>query len=197
MPQDNPYALERGITVSREPSAPSAPPAPDGGDDDVLELRARLLEATKHLQDYQKVLERYRSDLKQRDAELKQKAAELKQCEDECNYLHKWYRQKSDELEQTNISYTVQQKTLDELKQKQHETMRKSMRLQDGVNHWQMHVGERTAELAKVDQENVSLRHELSNTKAEVEKLQKRMREWSVPEFARMGLSITTGQCHK
>ena len=94
MRQDNPYALERGITVSREPSAPSAPPAPDGSDNDVLELNARF----------------------------------------------------------------------------------ENIMLQDKVKYLQKHVDERTAELAKVNEENVSLRYELFNTKAEVEKLQERMR---------------------
>ena len=176
MLQDNPYALKRGITVSREPSAPSAPPAQDGGDDDVLELRAALKLA-------QRVLERYRSDLKQRDAELKQKAAELKQTEDV--------------LKQTSISYAAQHKTLKltddkfkeykewykllhddwlQLKEKEDASSCAIRTLQDKVKYLQKHVDERTTELAKLDEENVSLRYELFNTKAEVEKLQERMR---------------------
>jgi chromosome segregation ATPase len=162
MLQDNPYALKRGITVSREPSAPSAPPAQDGGDDDVLELRAALKLAYGVLERYRSQLERYRSDLKQKEDELKQQK--------------EWYTQLNDDFEFLHRHLAESKEREDQLKQKQHEPMGKNTRLQDEVKYLQKHVDERTTELAKLEEENVSLRYELFNTKAEVEKLQERMR---------------------
>jgi chromosome segregation ATPase len=178
---------EAGVAVRDQVS-------PDHGDDDVLELRAQLIEATKHLQDYQNVLERYRSDLKQKEDELQQQKREYTEQHDDMEFLQRHIdalNRRIDEFKQK------QHETMSEnmrLKQKQHETMSENMRLQDNAKYMQKYIHERTAEVATLETKNMSLTHELLNTKtelaqakAEVEKLQTRIKVWSCPD-ARMGL---------